>query len=91
MKTKYMIGVAVAGLVSLGGCGVASDPIQCTTAPQSQWMDQDQFAENLLVDGYTVDVFKVSEGNCYELYGIDPEGRKVEIYFNPVNGNIIKQ
>jgi len=41
-------------------------------------------------EGYRIKTFKVS-GNCYEIYGFDKEGRKVEIYFNPVDGAVVKK
>jgi hypothetical protein len=48
----------------------------------------------LEADGYKIKVFKVS-GNCYEIYGWNKEGKKVEIYFDtktlaPVKSNIEK-
>ncbi len=33
--------------------------------------------------------FKVS-GNCYELYGKSPKGKKVEMYFDMKTGKIVK-
>lgn len=30
-------------------------------------------------------------GNCYEIYGFDKEENKVEIYFNFVDGSIVKK
>jgi hypothetical protein len=45
-----------------------------------------------LVDqGYKIKVFKVTKGNCYEIYGWDDQKRKVEIYFNPVTGDKVKE
>ena len=29
------------------------------------------------------DVLKVTKGNCYELYGSNPAGKRVEIYYRP--------
>ena len=31
--------------------------------------------------GYTISKFKV-DGNCYEIYGKNKEGKKVEIYYD---------
>ena len=31
--------------------------------------------------GYAINVFKV-DGNCYEIYGHNKEGKKVEIYYD---------
>ena len=32
---------------------------------------------------------KIEDG-CYEIYGIGKDGAKAEVYFNPVNGAIVK-
>jgi hypothetical protein len=90
MKAKYLGMLMLSGTV-LAGCGVASNPTICTDAPESQWMNQDDFQANLLADGYQINEFKVTDGKCYEIYGVDADGEKVEIYFNPVDGSIVKQ
>ena len=59
---------------------------ECTTADRSTWQDPDQFQAKLVADGYKINKFKVTEGNCYEIYGFDKDGKKVEIYFNPETG-----
>jgi hypothetical protein len=41
--------------------------------------------------GYKIKEFKTTDGSCYEIYGWDRQERRVEIYFNPVNGEIVKQ
>ena len=40
--------------------------------------------------GYSINVFKKTSGNCYEIYGKDAQGKRVEVYFNPVTGDPIK-
>jgi hypothetical protein len=32
----------------------------------------------------------VTDGNCYEIYGKNKQGQKVEVYFNPVDGKVVK-
>lgn len=54
------------------------------------WKDQKQFEQSLKDQGYKIKVFKVTKGNCYEIYGWNKEGKKVEIYFHPVTGDIVK-
>ena len=41
--------------------------------------------------GYQAKVFKVTRGNCYEIYGLDKAGKRVEIYFHPVTGKIVEE
>ena len=36
--------------------------------------------------GYKISKFK-QPGSCYEIYGTDKDGKKVEIYYNPVDGS----
>ncbi|HZS65196.1 MAG TPA: PepSY domain-containing protein [Xanthobacteraceae bacterium] len=61
---------------------------KCTSAPKSQWLSQDAMKAKIAQGGYTYKVFKVTSGNCYEIYGQDKDGRRVEIYFAPVSGAI---
>ncbi len=51
--------------------------------PKDKWMNEGEFKARLEKDGYQIKTFKVSKGNCYEIYGHDKDGKKVEIYYNP--------
>jgi hypothetical protein len=42
-----------------------------------------------VLQGYEIKKFKVTGGNCYEIYGYDKDKRKVEIYFDPVSGKVV--
>lgn len=64
---------------------------QCTTTDKAQWQDQAKFQEDLKAKGYNIKKFKVTAGNCYEIYGRDKDKRKVEIYFDPVTGKVVKE
>lgn len=64
---------------------------ECTTADKAEWQDKDQFQENLKAQGYDIKKFKVTEGNCYEIYGWNKDKQKVEIYYNPVTGAVVKE
>ena len=70
--------------------GTAMAAPQCTTAPKTQWMTEAAMKAKIEKDGYTIKTFLVS-GSCYEIYGFNKEGKKVEIYFNPVDGSIVKK
>jgi hypothetical protein len=60
-------------------------------APQDQWMKETDFKKGLEDKGYQIKTFKVSKGQCYEIYGFDKEGKKVEVYFDPVTAAVLEQ
>lgn len=62
----------------------------CTDQPKDKWMKEEDFKKRLEGEGYKIRKFK-QPGSCYEIYGTNKEGQKVEIYFNPVDGSIVKE
>lgn len=62
----------------------------CTDEPESSWLSEAEMMERIAPLGYKVDVFKKTDGNCYEIYGKDGDGKRFEIYFHPVTGVMIK-
>ncbi|RMO91788.1 hypothetical protein ALQ33_02957 [Pseudomonas syringae pv. philadelphi] len=83
MRKILLISLLLASPLALAGP-------QCTTAEKSQWQDQAKFQEQLKAQGYQISKFKVTDGNCYEIYGFDKDKRKVEIYHDPVSGKAVK-
>ena len=81
---------ALAGAFTLALAAPAFAGPQCTTEPKDKWMSEATMKSKIEKEGYRIKTFKVS-GNCYEIYGFDKEGRKVEIYFNPVDGAVVKK
>jgi hypothetical protein len=59
--------------------------------PKEQWMKEADFKAQIEKQGYDIKTFKVSKGQCYEIYGHDKSGKKVEIYFDPVTAAILEQ
>jgi hypothetical protein len=53
-------------------------------------MSPDQVRARLKAEGYEIKKFKITKGNCYEIYGWDKQRVKVEIYFDPVTGKAVK-
>ncbi|CAI07932.1 conserved hypothetical protein [Aromatoleum aromaticum EbN1] len=80
--------LAVAGLTL---SAVAFAGPQCTDMPKSDWMSEEAMKQKIAEQGYTVDKFKTTDGNCYEIYGKDQDGKKVEIYFSPIDGSVVKE
>lgn len=82
--------IIIALLLALSATTVFADA-DCTKEPKAKWQDEKKFQENLVSQGYKIKKFKVTKGGCYEIYGWDKEQKKVEIYFNPIDGKIVKQ
>lgn len=64
---------------------------ECTKEPKSKWQDQVKFQQTLKDQGYKINKFKITKGNCYEIYGFSKDGKKVEIYYNPIDGKVVKE
>ncbi len=69
--------------------GVAHAKKNCTDQPKDKWMKEEDLKKRLEGEGYKIRKFK-QPGTCYEIYGTDKDGKDVEIYFNPVDGSIVK-
>lgn len=78
--------LAILCLVSINAMAAT----ECTQEDKAKWQDQTQFQNDLKSKGYEIKVFKVTKGNCYEIYGKNKDMKKVEIYFNPVTGEAVK-
>lgn len=63
---------------------------QCTTEPEAKWLTETVMRDKAIAAGNSIDVFKKTKGNCYEIYGRDAKGKRVEIYYHPVTGDIVE-
>ncbi|MCP5161366.1 MAG: PepSY domain-containing protein [Hahellaceae bacterium] len=88
LKSRTLLLSAFSAL-SLMTAQAFADP-QCTDAPQNQWQNPETFQQSLKAQGYEIKKFKQTKTNCYEIYGHNNKGQRVEIYFNPVNGEAVK-
>jgi hypothetical protein len=64
---------------------------KCTEEAKDKWKNETEFQKSLTDQGFKIKKFKVTSGNCYEIYGWDKDGKKVEIYFNPITGDKVKE
>jgi hypothetical protein len=64
----------------------------CTDEPKTKWLTEEQMTAKFTALGYRDDVKKlhVSGGKCWEIYGHDKQGRKVEVYFHPISGDVVE-
>lgn len=75
-------------LIAAAGAAMASPTC---SAPKATWKPEAVFKKEIQDQGYQIKTFKVTKGNCYEIYGTDKAGKKVEIYFDPVSGKPLEQ
>jgi hypothetical protein len=65
-----------------------ADPT-CTTEPKANWLSEKAIKAKIAALGYhKIRSFKVT-ASCYEIYGSNQENKLVEVYFNPVNGDVV--
>ena len=85
MNIRHIAAIALA----LGTSAAFAGPT--CNQPQGQWMKESDFKAKMEQQGYQIKTFKVSKGQCYEIYGTDKAGKKVEIYFDPVSAAVMEQ
>lgn len=81
-QTAFALLLAGTSLAALAGP-------QCTPHPESERIAPQQFQQQLKQQGYEIRRFKLSD-NCYEIYGKNRQGQKVEIYFDTKTGQAVK-
>ncbi|HEV8314353.1 MAG TPA: PepSY domain-containing protein [Burkholderiaceae bacterium] len=67
----------------------ASAKADCKAYPKAEWMSEADAKAKIAAQGYTISKFKV-DGNCYEIYGKNKDGKKVEIYFDAKTLDVVK-
>ena len=78
--------VAVLGSATTAQAGSLGRP--CTTAPENQWLPMQQLQAKVEAMGYKVQKGKLKNA-CGELYALDTDGNRVELFVDPTNGQII--
>jgi hypothetical protein len=58
---------------------------ECATTDRAAWLTKAQLTQQLEVEGWSVRRMK-EDGGCWEVYGTNPDGLRVEGYFHPVTG-----
>ena len=52
------------------------------TVPMADWQPREALEQKLTAKGWEVRRIKIDDG-CYEVYAIDPQGRRAEVHFDP--------
>lgn len=82
--------IAAAGLCLVSSAALASPT--CTKEPESKWLSEAAMKQKIADMGYKdIKVFKKTSTGCYEIYGHTSDGRKAEVYFNPVTAEVVER
>jgi hypothetical protein len=76
-------------VLAIGMSGAAYAKADCTVHPKSEWIKDTDARAQIESQGYKIKKFKV-DGNCYEIYGHDKDGKKVEIYYDTKTLAVVK-
>lgn len=63
---------------------------ECTDQPKDKWMSMADVKAKFESQGYSVKKVK-GKGSCYEVYSKDKDGKKVELFVNPVDASVVGQ
>ena len=89
MSRNTLLLTASLALTLVAGPALAAP--KCTSEPKDKWLSEEVMKQKIAEMGFKdIRTFKIS-GNCYEIYGHDKDGKKAEVYFNPVTASIVKQ
>ncbi len=88
--TNVLVLKTMIALSAFSIAGVALAGPVCTTEPKAKWLTEVQMKAKVAELGYkSIKTFQVS-GSCYEIYGLNKDGKRAEVYFNPVTGAVVK-
>lgn len=89
---RNTIAGALALVISLSAAGIAQASPKCTSEPEEKWLTEEVMKEKIAEMGYKdIRIFKKTMSGCYEIYGYTAEGKKAEVYFNPVTGAVFEE
>jgi hypothetical protein len=83
MKTLVTAAIAVV-VLAMPGKSSATGLATCESGPQSGWQSQDAVTKHLMKAGWREVRRMKPDGGCWEVYGINENGRQAEAYFHPV-------
>ena len=78
---KFAVLLCTAAL-AFAGAVHAQHAERCEPIPKEQWKPQAELERKLTDMGWKIRRIKIENG-CYEVYGTDEKGGKVEVFFHP--------
>ena len=79
---RYVSRIAALVVTAAASTVWAHGDVQCPKYPKTEWQPHTALQEKLVKDGWTVRRMELTP-TCYEVYGKDPQGKRVEAFFDP--------
>ncbi len=88
IQTKQLFAALL--LAGVAGAAQAHGDVECPKVPKEEWKPQMDLQKKLTDEGWRVRQVKVWN-TCYEVYGFDARGERVEAFFNPKTFERVKE
>lgn len=82
---RVLITTLFLGLIGAGSASAA----ELCNVPEGEWQPKEALQKQLEGEGVTIKKIKIDEG-CYEVYGTDKDGKKIENYYDPKTFSLVK-
>lgn len=79
---------AFATAALFAGQASATGLATCQSGPKSGWKPEADLQKKLIAQGWQIRRIK-EDGGCYEVYAIDPNGKRIEAYFHPLTFDVV--
>jgi hypothetical protein len=83
MKTNIAKLIIPLALGLFAGAASAHGDVKCTDRPKSEWKPHEELVQKLTKEGWQIRRMEMTK-TCYEVYAKDPQGNRIEAFFNPV-------
>jgi hypothetical protein len=60
----------------------AHGDVTCPAAPKAEWKPHTELERKLVAEGWVIRRVATTD-TCYEVYAKDPQGKRIEAFFNP--------
>ena len=88
MRMSMVVATALLATVTFADAK-ASEEAYCEESDKSTWMTDEAVQAKYEALGYDVRDVDVEHG-CLEIKGFDKDGNRVELYLDPVSGDLVK-
>lgn len=83
MMISRLFKLAPVALVFAASSAWAHGDVKCPVHPKEQWRPHTELQAKLAREGWTVRRMEQTP-TCYEVYAKDPDGKRIEAFFDPV-------